>query len=254
MGVDQFRVDNKVAVVTGAASGIGQATAIALSDAGARLVLVDRDEENLEKTLKMVDEAVVVPGDVSRQADVASAVEQAVSRYGRVDVMANVAGIMGAGGPITEIDDAALDRVLAVNLKGVFYGVQAALRAMGEQGSGSIINVASAAIDAAPPGLAAYSMAKAGVAILTRVAAKEGGPVGVRVNCVAPGYIVTPMTQRGEPERMEAVIAGMRRRSPLGAVGDPTDIANAVLYLASDASAFMTGQTLRPNGGTAMPA
>ena len=132
--------------------------------------------------------------------------------------------------------------------------VTAALRVMGEQGSGSIINIASAAIDAAPAGLSAYSMAKAGVAILTRVAAKEGGPVGVRVNCVAPGFVVTPMTQRGEPERQDAVKESMRRRSVLGAIGDPEDIANAVLYLASDASAFMTGQVLRPNGGTVMPA
>ena len=254
MTVEQFRVDGKSALITGAASGIGRATAIALSDAGARLVLVDRDEENLEQTLKMVDEAVTVVADVSKQADVVTAVDHAVSHYGRLDVMANVAGIMGAGGPITSIDEAALDRVLAVNLKGVFFGVQAALRVMGEQKSGSIINMASAAIDAAPAGLAVYSMAKAGVAILTRVAAQEGGPVGVRVNCVAPGFVVTPMTQRGEPDRREAVEAMMRKRSPLGAVGDPADIANAVLYLASDASRFMTGQTLRPNGGTAMPA
>jgi len=254
MTVEQFRVDGKSTLITGAASGIGRATAIALSDAGARLVLVDRDEENLEQTLKMVDEAVTVVADVSKQADVVTAVDHAVSHYGRLDVMANVAGIMGAGGPITSIDEAALDRVLAVNLKGVFFGVQAALRVMGGQKSGSIINMASAAIDAAPAGLAVYSMAKAGVAILTRVAAQEGGPVGVRVNCVAPGFVVTPMTQRGEPDRREAVEAMMRKRSPLGAVGDPADIANAVLYLASDASRFMTGQTLRPNGGTAMPA
>ena len=183
----------------------------------------------------------------------AAAVDQAVSHYGRLDVMANVAGIMGAGGPITSIEEAALDRVLAVNLKGVFFGVQAALRVMGEQGSGSIINIASAAIDAAPANLAAYSMAKAGVAILTRAAAQEGGPLGVRVNCVAPGFVVTPMTQRGTPERMAEVEAAMRRRSVLGLVGEPEDIANAVLYLASDASRFVTGQILRPNGGVAMP-
>jgi 3-oxoacyl-[acyl-carrier protein] reductase len=160
---------------------------------------------------------------------------------------------MGAGGPITGIDEQALDRVLAVNLKGVFFGCQAALRVMGEQGSGSIVNMASAAIDHPAAGLAVYSMAKAGVAMLTRVAAQEGGPVGVRVNAVAPGFVVTPMTQRGDPERMAAVESGMRKRSPLGAIGDPADIANAVLYLASDASRFMTGQILRPNGGTVMP-
>jgi len=252
--LDKFRVDGKVALVTGAASGIGQASAVALSDAGARLVLVDRDEENLEKTLKMVDEAIVVPTDVSKQADVAAAVDQAVSHYGRLDVMANVAGVMGAGGPITSIEEAALDRVLAVNLKGVFFGVQAALRVMSEQGSGSIINMASAAIDAPAANLAVYSMAKAGVAMLTRVAAVEGGPRGVRVNCVAPGFVVTPMTQRGTAEQMATVEAGMRKRSALGAVGDPEDIANAVLYLASDASRYVTGQTVRPNGGTIMPA
>ncbi|HEV3351410.1 MAG TPA: SDR family oxidoreductase [Acidimicrobiales bacterium] len=254
MTIGQFRVDGKAAVVTGAASGIGRATAIALSDAGARLVLADRDEDNLDKTLKMVDEAIVVPTDVSKKADVDALVASAVSHYGRVDVMANIAGIMGAGGPISSIEEGVLDRVLAVNLKGVFFGVQAALRVMGEQGSGSIVNMASAAIDAPAANLAVYSMAKAGVAMLTRVAAQEGGPLGVRVNCVAPGFVVTPMTQRGEPERQEAVEASMRKRSALGAIGDPDDIANAVLYLASDASRYMTGQTLRPNGGTVMPA
>jgi 3-oxoacyl-[acyl-carrier protein] reductase len=253
MTLDQFRLDGRVAVVTGAASGIGQATAVVLSDAGARLVLGDRDEAGLEKTATMVAEATVVPTDVSKRADVEALVDRAVGHFGRLDVMANVAGIMGAGGPITGIDEQALDRVLAVNLKGVFFGCQAALRVMGEQGSGSIVNMASAAIDHPAAGLAVYSMAKAGVAMLTRVAAQEGGPVGVRVNAVAPGFVVTPMTQRGDPERMAAVESRMRKRSPLGAIGDPADIANAVLYLASDASRFMTGQILRPNGGTAMP-
>src|SRR5579864_2584698 len=247
MSIEQFRVDGKVAVVTGAASGIGRGTAIALSDAGARLVLADRDEDNLEKTLKMVDEAIVVSTDVSKKAEVDALVDAAVSHYGRLDVMANVAGIMGAGGPIPSIEEAVLDRVLAINLKGVFFGVQAALRVMEGQRSGSIINVASAAIDAPAANLAVYSMAKAGVAMLTRVAAVEGGPMAVRVNCVAPGFVVTPMTQRGTDEQMAAVEASMRRRSALGAVGAPDDIANAILYLASDASAYMTGQTLRPN-------
>jgi 3-oxoacyl-[acyl-carrier protein] reductase len=254
MTVEQFRIDGRVAVVTGAASGIGQGTAVALSDAGARLVLADRDEDGLAQTRTMVAEGIVVPTDVSRKADVDALLVAAVSHYGSVDVMANIAGIMGAGGPITSIEEEVLDRVLAVNLKGVFFGVQAALRVMGEQHSGSIVNMASAAIDHPAANLAVYSMAKAGVAMLTRVAAQEGGPLGVRVNCVAPGFVVTPMTQRGEPEQMEAVATAMRRRSALGAIGAASDIANAVLYLASDASRFMTGQTLRPNGGTVMPA
>jgi 3-oxoacyl-[acyl-carrier protein] reductase len=252
--LDQFQVDGKVAAITGAASGIGRGTAIALSDAGARLVLADRDEEGLAQTLKMVAEGIVVPTDVSKKADVDALVERAASHYGRLDVMANIAGIMGAGGPITSIEEGVLDRVLAVNLKGVFFGVQAALAVMAEQHAGSIVNMASAAIDHPAANLAVYSMAKAGVAMLTRVAAQEGGPLGVRVNCVAPGFVVTPMTQRGTDEQMAAVESSMRRRSALGAVGDPADIANAVLYLASDASRYMTGQTLRPNGGTVMPA
>ncbi|MBV8161148.1 MAG: glucose 1-dehydrogenase [Acidimicrobiia bacterium] len=262
MSAERFRVDGKVAVVTGAASGIGQATAVALADAGARVVLADRDTENLERTLRMVAEGIVVPTDVTKKGEVEALVDGAVERYGSLDVMANVAGIMGAGGPITSIEEGVLDRVLAVNLKGVFFGVQAALGVMGEQRSGSIVNIASAAIDHPAANLAVYSMAKAGVAMLTRVAATEGGPLGVRVNCVAPGFVVTPMTTRNavrddgsvDEERMEPLVAAMRRRSPLGAVGDPADIADAVLYLASDASRFMTGQTLRPNGGTVMPA
>jgi 3-oxoacyl-[acyl-carrier protein] reductase len=253
VSLEQFRLDGKVAVVTGAASGIGRATAVVLSDAGARLVLGDRDEAGLDKTMTMVGEATAVPTDVSRKADVEVLVGRAMSDFGRLDVMANVAGIMGAAGPVTDIEEGPLDRVLAVNLKGVFFGCQAALRVMGQQGSGSIVNMASAAIDHPAAGLAAYSMAKAGVAMLTRVAAQEGGPVGVRVNAIAPGFVVTPMTQRGDAERMASVEDSMRRRSPLGAIGEPEDIANAVLYLASDASRFMTGQILRPNGGTVMP-
>jgi NAD(P)-dependent dehydrogenase (short-subunit alcohol dehydrogenase family) len=166
--------------------------------------------------------------------------------------MANIAGIMG-GGSVMATEESELDRVLAVNLKGVFFGCQAALAVMSEQGAGSIVNMTSAAIDQPAPGLAPYSMAKAGVAMLTRVAAQEGGPLGVRVNAIAPGFIVTPMTQRRDAEHMEAMVDTMRKRSPLRTVGQPEDIANAVLYLASDASRFVTGQILRPNGGIAMP-
>jgi 3-oxoacyl-[acyl-carrier protein] reductase len=246
-----FRLDGRVAVVTGAASGIGRATVIALSEAGAHVVAADVDEAGLKETAALAPgQCVTVPTDVSRQADVDAAVERAVTEFGKLDVMANVAGII-VNNRIADTTEAELDRVLGVNLKGVLFGCQAAMRAM--TGGGSIINMASAAIDQPAPGLVSYAISKAGVAMLTRVAAQEGGRAGIRVNAVAPGFVLTPMTRRGGEERTAAVSEQMRRISPLGAVGQPEDIAAAVLYLASDASAFVTGQILRPNGGTAMP-
>jgi 3-oxoacyl-[acyl-carrier protein] reductase len=178
----------------------------------------------------------------------------AVDRHGRVDVMANVAGIMHRSTVLeTSVED--IERVLAVNLKGVFFGCQAAARVMVEQGSGSIVNMASAAVDQAAPGLVCYGMAKAALVQLTKVLATEVGPQGVRVNAVAPGFIDTNMTLGSIPdEETKAALADrMSRGTPLRAVGEPDDIAYAVLYLASDASKFMTGQILRPNGGVAMP-
>jgi 3-oxoacyl-[acyl-carrier protein] reductase len=248
---DAFRIDGRVAVVTGAASGIGRATAIALSWAGASVVIADLDEEGLADTESQIEgTSLVVPTDVSRQADVDELVDRALGRFGRFDVMANVAGII-VNNRIVDTTEEELDRVLAVNLKGVFFGCRAALVAMTD--GGSIINMASAAIDQPAPGLVSYAMSKAAVAMLTRTAAQEGGKAGVRVNAVAPGYVVTPMTKRVGEERAAAVAEQMRRISPLGAVGEPEDIANAVLFLASDASRYITGQILRPNGGAAMP-
>jgi 3-oxoacyl-[acyl-carrier protein] reductase len=250
--IEQFRLDGRVAAITGAGSGIGRATAVVLAGAGARVAIADVDEKGLEATAALLSDPLVVPTDVSVKAEVDRLVERTRFELGRLDVMANIAGII-TGGPIVTMDENDLDRILAVNLKGVFFGTQAALAAMGEQRSGSIVNMTSTAIDQPAAGLAGYSITKAGVAMLTRVAAQEGGPAGVRVNAVAPGFVVTPMTARPDAEQMEAMIGAMRKRSPLAAVGEPEDIANAVLYLASDASRFVTGQILRPNGGVAMP-
>jgi 3-oxoacyl-[acyl-carrier protein] reductase len=154
-----------------------------------------------------------------------------------------------------------LERVLAVNLKGVFHGCRAAARVMAVQGSGAIVNMASAAVDTPSPGLAGYGMAKAAVVQLTRVLATEMGPHGVRVNAVAPGFVETAMTGRhftaadgtvDEPRR-QAVLDAVSRTTPLRTTGRPEDVALAVLYLSSEASRFVTGQILRPNGGVAMP-
>ena len=256
--MDAFDLTGRVAVVTGAASGIGRASAERLAEAGATVVCADRDEDGATVTAEHVraagGTADVVAVDVTDAADVDALVTGAADRHGRVDVMANVAGIMHRSTVLeTSVDD--LERVLAVNLKGVFFGCQAAARLMVEQGSGSIVNMASAAVDQPAPGLVCYGMAKAALVQLTKVLATEVGPQGVRVNAVAPGFIDTAMTlgQLPDEESKAALADRMSRGTPLRAVGEPDDIAYAVLYLASDASKFMTGQILRPNGGVAMP-
>jgi 3-oxoacyl-[acyl-carrier protein] reductase len=248
--VYQFGLDGRVAVVTGAASGIGRATAIALREAGADVVVADVDEAGLHSTAASVGGVRAVVTDVSERSQVQALVQAAVDRYGRLDVMANVAGIIRRSA-LVDLTEDELDLVLAVNLKGVLFGCQAAIPVMAAAGGGSIINMASAAIDQPPTGIAAYAISKAGVAMVTKVAAREAAASRVRVNAVAPGYIVTPMTQRGldTAEMVDRIAA----HTPLGRVGQPGDIANAVVYLASDASSWMTGQVLRPNGGVAMP-
>jgi 3-oxoacyl-[acyl-carrier protein] reductase len=259
-----FDLSGRVAVVTGAASGIGRATAHVLAGAGATLVLGDLDETGAEKTAKEIEArgatAVPVVTDVTRRSDVEALVARAVDEFGRLDVMGNIAGIASRG-LVIDVTDEDLDRVLAINLKGVFYGCQAAMRAMAPQGSGSIINVSSGAIDGPAPTLAVYGMTKAAVAMLTKTLATEAAPAGIRVNALAPGIILTNFSrphfvdEAGEvdQERFAEYERWAASAAPLGRVGLPADVAWAILYLVSDAASFVTGQILRPNGGTAMP-
>jgi len=257
--LDAFRLDGRVAVVTGAGSGIGRATAGALASAGASVVCADIDMDAAEATARTIG-GRAVRTDVSSRAEVEQLVAGAVDDLGRLDVMCNVAGIIHQS-TVVDTDEADLDRVMAVNLKGVFFGCQAAARVMVDQGRGSIVNMASGAIDTPAPGLVCYAMAKAAVAQMTKTLAVEVARKGVRVNAIAPGLIVTAMTGRHftkpdgtiDEALREATLQPMRERSPLGMVGDPDDIAYAVLYLASDAARFVTGQILRPNGGISIP-
>ncbi|MER5872182.1 SDR family NAD(P)-dependent oxidoreductase [Streptomyces sp. NPDC002044] len=243
----------RTALITGAAGGIGRATALALAGAGAHVHCADRDETGLAETAALVAKsggaATVHPLDVTDRA----ALRAAVAAAGPLDIAAAIAGIMHTSS-VLETADEDLDRVLDVNFKGVLRTCQEAARSMIAAGRpGSIVTMASGAVDAAQPGLLCYSAAKAAVVQLTKTLATEAGPHGIRVNAVAPGWIRTPMTGRHGPEVQEQTEAMMIRMSPLRRVGEPEDIAQAVLYLASDASSFMTGQILRPNGGVAMP-
>lgn len=258
-----YDLGGKVAVVTGAAKGIGRATAVLLGAAGATVACADVDERGAETAAAIEaagGRALSRRVDVTRAAEVDALVDAAVAELGRIDVMANVAGII-VPAPVMELSDDALAGVLAVNLYGVFHGCRAAARAMVAQGSGSIVNMASAAVDAPSPGLAAYGMSKAAVVQLTRVLASEVAPQGVRVNAVAPGYVETPMTARRytgadgsvDEDARRGVLDAVARNTPLRTVGRPEDVAHAVLYLASDAARFVTGQIVRPNGGVAMP-
>ncbi|GHA37874.1 3-oxoacyl-[acyl-carrier-protein] reductase FabG [Streptomyces tauricus] len=253
MPVTAYDLTGRTAFVTGAASGIGRACAVLLAEAGATVHCADRDSQGLDGTAALIKDrggtARTHTLDVTDHLRLA----EAVAACARLDVMAAVAGIMHSS-PVLETRDEDLDRVLGVNFKGVLYACQAAARSMlASRTHGSIITMASGAVDTGGPGLLCYGAAKAAVVQLTKTLATEMGPHGIRVNAVAPGWIRTPMTDRHDDEAQARTEAFMSRMSPLGRVGDPEDIAHAVLHLASDASAFTTGQILRPNGGVTMP-
>jgi 3-oxoacyl-[acyl-carrier protein] reductase len=262
--IESFRVDGKVAVVTGAGSGIGRASALALAGAGAAVVCADIDGASATAAAEEIAAAGgVAEGvtlDVSNRGEVDALAQRVAAERGGIHVWCNIAGIM-VEGPFLDSPEEDLDRIISVNLKGVFFGCQAAGRIMVTQPEGgSIINASSAAADAPSPNIVSYAICKAGVVQMTKSLAVEIGKRKVRVNAVAPGFVLTGMTGRYfvrpdgtvDEEMQEAVIAPMRKFTPLRSIGEPEDIAAAFLYLASDASRFMTGQVLRPNGGVAM--
>lgn len=257
---EAYDLRERVAIVTGAASGIGQKSAEFLAASGARLVLADIDAEGLATTAERVtatSAGVVQITDVTDRTAIEALVGRAEKEYGRLDILCNIAGAMSPG-TIEDATDEQVEKALSLNLRSTLWGCRAAIPLMkrNEQG-GSIINVSSGAIDAPVPGIGLYAMAKAGVAMLTKTLATELGPYKIRVNALAPGATLTKFTtwrlRRDDgtldQEAYDQFVESMRARSPLGEVGEAEDQAHLVLYLASDAARWTTGTILRANGG-----
>jgi NAD(P)-dependent dehydrogenase (short-subunit alcohol dehydrogenase family) len=244
----------KVALVTGAAAGIGRATAFALAKAGAILALVDRDEAGLEGTSSAIIEAggaaTLYPLDLSQSSRIPPLVEAVLRQHGRIDILVNGAGITGKHTPTLQTDEENWDQVMAVNLKAPFLFIKHVGQAMAAQGGGRIVNITSSSAHRARNSLPAYGASKSGLMQLTRSAAADLGPLNINVNAVAPGLTATRMvTDNFTPESLAASLKDGPLANLLQRVSEPEDIAAAILFLCEPGSRQITGQTIHVSGG-----
>ena len=249
-----MRMKDKVVLVTGGATGIGKATALRFAEEGAKVAICDVNAALGQETVKLLGAAALFHAvNVASREEVQGWMDAVVARYGRIDVLINNAGVLRDGqlvrfkdGQVAgQMSEADFDLVIAVNLKGVFNCAQAVTPVMSRQGGGVILNASSVVGLDANFGQTNYVATKFGVVGMTKVWARELGRYGIRVNAVAPGFIVTEMVA-AMPQKM---LDGMKAHTPLGRLGDPRDIANAYLFLASDEASFITGEVLRVDGG-----
>ncbi|MBC5638325.1 SDR family NAD(P)-dependent oxidoreductase [Ornithinibacillus hominis] len=249
-------MNGNTVLITGGAGGIGKETAKVFLENGANVVLVDVSEEALEsakESLNQPDKTLVIQADVTKEEDVIQYVEKTVGAFGAIDVFFNNAAISGPSIPIKDLDKQQFESVLSINVTGVFLGLKHVIKQMEKQGYGSIINTASNAAYIGAAGMAGYIASKHAVAGLTKTAALEVASSGIRVNAVAPAAIDTQMLsgiqKNMNPDDPEGVGEALKQGIPLGRFGTPRDVAEVVLFLASDKASFVTGSLYNVDGG-----